>query len=51
MKGEAKASDMPFEVISEPSTYFNSEAAAKISLDVADKFADAETYDKIEVSK
>lgn len=51
LKGEAKASDMPFEVISEPSTYFNSEAAAKISLDVADKFADAETYDKIEVSK
>ncbi len=51
LKGEAKASDMPFEVISEPSSYFNSEAAAKISLDVADKFADAETYDKIEVSK
>lgn len=51
LKGEAKASDMPFEVISEPSTYFNSEAAAKISLDVADKFADAECYDKIEVSK
>lgn len=51
LKGEAKASDMPFEVISEPSAYFNSEAAAKISLDVADKFADAEVYDKIEVSK
>ena len=51
LKGEAKASDMPFEVISEPSTYFNSEAAEKISLDVADKFADAECYDKIEVSK
>lgn len=51
LKGEAKASDMPFEVISEPSSYFNSEAAAKISLDVADKFADAECYDKIEVSK
>ena len=51
LKGEAKAADMPFEVISEPSAYFNSEAAAKISLDVADKFADAECYDKIEVSK
>lgn len=51
LKGEAKASDMPFEVISEPSAYFNSEAATKISLDVADKFADAEVYDKIEVSK
>lgn len=51
LKGEAKAADMPFEVISEPSAYFNSEAAAKISLDVADKFADAEVYDKIEVGK
>ncbi len=51
LKGEAKASEMPYEVIAEPSAYFNSEAAAKISLDVADKFADAEVYDKIVVSK
>ena len=51
LKGEAKASEMPYEVIAEPSAYFNSEAATKLSLDAADKFADAEVYDKIVVSK
>ena len=51
LKGEAKASEMKFELISEPSYYANTAAAKNIGLDLSDNFADAEVFDSIEVSK
>lgn len=51
LKGEAKASDMPFEVISEPCLYVNTAAAEKISLSLTDEITkDAEIYDEIVVN-
>ena len=38
LKGEAKASEMPFEMISESSCYVNTAAAEKISMEIADDF-------------
>lgn len=42
LKGEAKASDMNYEVISEPSLYVNTAAAQKIGLTLPDGFAQME---------
>lgn len=39
LKGEAKASDMKFEVISEPSLYVNTAAAEKIGLTLPENYA------------
>ena len=51
LKGEAKASDMSFEVINEPSLYINTEAADKIGIEISDdmKTQAAETFDTITV--
>lgn len=51
LKGEAKASDMPFEVISEPSLYVNTAAAAKVNITLDEAYVGgaAETFDSIEV--
>lgn len=38
LKGEAKASEMPFEMISESSCYVNTAAADKIGMEIADDF-------------
>lgn len=38
LKGEAKASEMPFEMISESSCYVNTAAAEKIGMEIADDF-------------
>lgn len=51
LKGKASASDMPYEVITEPSLYANRAAAEKISLDLGNKFARAEVFDSIESNK
>ena len=49
LKGEAKASDMKYEVISEPSLYVNTAAADKIGLALPDGFADGayQSFDEI----
>ena len=47
LKGEAKASDMKFEVISEPSLYVNTAAAEKINLALDSAFVDS-AYEKFE---
>ena len=49
LKGEAKASDLKFEVIDQPSLYVNTAAADKIKLTVPDDMLStaAETYDTI----
>ena len=49
LKGEAKASDMNYEVISEPSLYVNTAAAQKIGLALPDGFADGayQSFDEI----
>ncbi len=51
LKGEAKASDMSFEVINEPSLYINTEAADKIGIEISDDMRTqaAETFDTITV--
>lgn len=51
LKGEAKASEMNYEVISEPSLYVNFAAAEKISLELPENYAaDAyESFDEIVV--
>ncbi len=51
LKGEAKASDLPFEVIDEPSLYVNTAAAEKISMTIGDEMLEkaAETFDTITV--
>ncbi len=52
LKGEAKAADMKFEVISKPSTYVNTLAAENIKLTVAeDVTKNAEIFDKITVNE
>lgn len=47
LKGEAKASDLSFEVISEPSLYVNTAAADKIGLALDDAFV-AGAYEKFD---
>jgi putative ABC transport system substrate-binding protein len=49
LKGEAKASDMTFEVIDEPSLYLNTAAAEKIGMKVPDEIVSkaAENFDTI----
>lgn len=51
LKGEAKAQEMPFEVISAPSLYINKAAAEKLELTLAEDFAAgaAETFAEITV--
>ncbi len=52
LKGEAKASDMPFEEISEPSYYVNTKVAEQLALSLPHDFVDkAEVFDKITVSE
>jgi putative ABC transport system substrate-binding protein len=58
LKGEAKAQDMPFEVISEPSLYINTAVAATFEVSSAQPFtiseemlASAETFDEITVGE
>ena len=52
LKGEAKASDLPFEVITEASLYLNTAAAEKIGLKIPADMAGsaAESFDTIVVS-
>ena len=47
LKGEAAASDMNFESITEPSLYVNTAAAAKVNLVLADDFV-AGAYEKFD---
>lgn len=47
LKGEAKASEMNYEVISEPSLYVNTAAADKVSLTLDDDFV-ASAYEKFD---
>ena len=47
LKGEAKASEMKYEVITEPSLYVNTAAAEKINLQLAEEFV-AGAYQKFE---
>ena len=47
LKGESKAADMNYEVITEPSLYVNTAAADKIGLTLADDFV-ASAYQKFE---
>ncbi|MCR5216173.1 MAG: ABC transporter substrate-binding protein [Lachnospiraceae bacterium] len=51
LKGEAKASEMNFEVITEPSLYVNTAAAEKIGLNLEKEFVDGayESFDSIVV--
>lgn len=51
LKGEAKASDMNFEVISQPSLYVNFAAADKIGLELPSNYADDayQSFDEIVV--
>ena len=51
LKGEAKASDLKYETITEPSLYVNTAAAAKVNLTLADDFVAGayETFDEIVV--
>ncbi|NLL77523.1 MAG: ABC transporter substrate-binding protein [Clostridiales bacterium] len=51
LKGEAKASEMNFEVISEPSLYVNTAAAEKINLALDSSFVDSayQVFDEIVV--
>ena len=39
LKGEAKASDMTYEVISDPSLYINSEVLARFGIILSDELA------------
>ena len=52
LKGEKQASEMPFEVISEPSLYVNTAAAEGIGMELDDAFVStaAETFDSIEAN-
>ena len=49
LKGESEASEMPFEVISEPSLYVNTKAAEQIEMTLDEEFVStaAETFDSI----
>ena len=47
LKGEAKASDLEYETITEPSLYVNTAAAAKVNLTLADDFV-AGAYEKFD---
>lgn len=47
LKGEAKASDMKFEVISTPSLYVNTAAAEKVELKLSDDFVN-KAYEKFD---
>ena len=47
LKGEAKASEMNYEVITEPSLYVNTAAAAKVNLTLDDDFV-ASAYEKFD---
>lgn len=51
LKGEAKASEMNFEVISEPSLYINTKAAADVNLTISDDMMGKayQTFDEITV--
>ena len=51
LKGEAKASDLKYETITEPSLYVNTAAAAKVNLTLADDFVAGayERFDEIVV--
>ena len=51
LKGEAKASEMNFEVISEPSLYINTKAAADVNLTISDDILGKayQTFDEITV--
>lgn len=51
LKGEAKASEMNFEVITEPSLYVNSAAAEKVNLTLSEEFVSSayQTFDEIVV--
>lgn len=51
LKGEAKASDLPFEIISEPGLYLNTEAAAPQGIVFSDEMLSeaVEVFDTIEV--
>ena len=53
LKGEAKASEMNFETISEPSLYINTEAAKNLGIEISDDFKSgaAEVFDSIVVDK
>ena len=39
LKGEAKASEIPYEIITEPQLYVNSEALAKFGITLSDELA------------
>ena len=51
LKGEAKASDMNFEVIKEPSFYANTKVASDLGITIPDELLSsaAETFDAITV--
>lgn len=51
LKGEAKASEMPYETISEPSFYMNSEVASNLGITIPEDLAGdaAENFTSIEV--
>lgn len=51
LKGEAKAADMPFEVITQASLYVNTAAAEKINLEIPEDMANraVEIFDEIVV--
>jgi putative ABC transport system substrate-binding protein len=53
LKGEAKASEMNFETISEPSLYINTEAAKNLGIEISDDFKSgaAEVFDSIVVDE
>ncbi len=52
LKGEAKASELDFELISEPSYYANKEVAKKLGITLSDDYLNkAEVFDEITVSE
>lgn len=53
LKGEASASEMNFETISEPSLYINTEAASNLNITISDDFKNgaAEVFDSITTSE
>ena len=52
LKGQAKASEMPFEKITDPSYYANTEVADKLGIDLPNTFTEkAEVFDTITVSE
>lgn len=51
LRGEAKAADMKYEIITEPSLFLNTAAAGKLGLELPDSLTSAalQTFDSIEV--